>query len=71
MPALLSEHLRYNLVVSRRAKVREGRLIFRLHAIQRMYERGIAVEDVRLVLASGKTSGRTGYLARIYLSQMG
>ena len=30
------------------------RLIFRQHAIRRMFERGIGVEDVRAVLESGR-----------------
>lgn len=30
------------------------RLIFRLHAIQRMFQRGISVEDVREVLSFGE-----------------
>jgi len=32
------------------------RLVFRLHAIQRMFERQISVEDVRQVLSSGETT---------------
>jgi hypothetical protein len=32
-----------------------NKLIFRKHALQRMFQRGIAVEDVRAVLANGKT----------------
>ncbi len=31
------------------------KLIFRKHALQRMFQRSIAVEDVRAVLANGKT----------------
>ncbi len=31
-----------------------GRLVFWLHAIRRMYERKIGVEDVRQVVASGE-----------------
>jgi hypothetical protein len=31
------------------------RLIFRVHAIQRMYQRGISEEEVRLVLKTGET----------------
>ena len=31
------------------------RLVFRVHAIQRMFERGISDEDVRQVLETGKT----------------
>jgi hypothetical protein len=33
----------------------EQRLVFRVHAIQRMFERGIAKEDVRQALKAGKT----------------
>jgi hypothetical protein len=33
----------------------EQRLVFRVHAIQRMFERGIAKEDVRQALSTGKT----------------
>lgn len=32
-----------------------NKLIFRKHALQRMFQRGIAVEDVHFVLANGKT----------------
>lgn len=32
-----------------------NKLIFRKHALQRMFQRGISVEDVRWVLATGKT----------------
>lgn len=31
------------------------RLIFRKHAVQRMFQRGISVEDVRSALVTGKT----------------
>lgn len=31
------------------------RLVFRVHAIQRMYQRSISEEEVRTVLASGET----------------
>ena len=31
------------------------RLIFRVHAVRRMFERGISEEDVRAVLATGET----------------
>jgi len=34
--------------------VQAGRLIFRLHAIRRTYERGIGVEDVRYVVETGE-----------------
>jgi len=33
----------------------EPRLIFRVHAIQRMFERGITAADVRHVVATGDT----------------
>jgi hypothetical protein len=33
----------------------DNRLIFRKHAVQRMFQRGISVEDVRKVLSAGKT----------------
>jgi hypothetical protein len=33
----------------------EQRLVFRVHAIQRMFERGIAKENVRQALSTGKT----------------
>jgi len=32
-----------------------NKLIFRKHALQRMFQRSIAVEDVHAVLANGKT----------------
>ena len=31
------------------------RLIFRVHAVRRMFERGVTVDDVRRVLATGDT----------------
>jgi len=31
------------------------RLVFRVHAVQRMFERGIAKEDIRQALKTGKT----------------
>lgn len=31
------------------------RLVFRVHAVQRMFERGVTVDDVRLVLTTGET----------------
>ncbi|MGH2404170.1 MAG: DUF4258 domain-containing protein [bacterium] len=34
------------------------RILFRVHAIQRMFRRGIAVEDVRAVLEAGETIER-------------
>ena len=33
----------------------EARLVFRLHAVKRIFQRAIAVSDVRAVLASGET----------------
>ena len=33
----------------------QRRLVFRVHAIQRMFERSIAKEDVRQALTTGKT----------------
>ncbi len=32
-----------------------SRIIFRVHALQRMFERGVTEEDVRHVLATGET----------------
>jgi hypothetical protein len=32
-----------------------GKIIFRTHAIQRMFQRSIGVEDVRHILSSGET----------------
>ena len=34
------------------------RLIFRVHALQRMFQRGISPEDIQHVLATGKTIER-------------
>jgi hypothetical protein len=31
-----------------------ARLVFRVHALERMFERGIGVDDVKMVLADGK-----------------
>jgi len=33
-------------------------IIFRVHALQRMFERGVTQEDVRHVLATGETIER-------------
>ena len=33
----------------------DRKLVFRLHALQRMFERAVTIEDVRIVLASGET----------------
>jgi len=35
--------------------MRIGRLIYRVHAIERMFNRGISADDVRQVLTSGET----------------
>ena len=32
-----------------------GKLVFRVHALQRMFERQIGVDDVRAVIDSGET----------------
>jgi hypothetical protein len=44
------------------------RLIFRVHAIQRVFQRGVTVEDVRQALATGETIENypddTPYLSR-------
>ena len=34
--------------------MRAGRIVFRVHALKRMFERRISVEDVRSVLACGE-----------------
>ena len=34
------------------------RLVFRVHALQRMFQRGVNEEDVRTVVATGKTIER-------------
>ncbi|HVA88349.1 MAG TPA: DUF4258 domain-containing protein [Chloroflexota bacterium] len=51
------------------------RLVFRLHAIQRMFERQISVEDVRQVLSSGETirdyPDDTPYPSRLMLGWRG
>jgi hypothetical protein len=36
-------------------ELRSMRTVLRIHAIQRMFERGISIEDVAAVLASGET----------------
>ena len=33
----------------------ENRLVFRVHAIQRMFERGITEKDIQVILKNGKT----------------
>ena len=52
-----------------------GRLVFRVHAIQRMYERRISEEDVRHVLATGEVIKEypedTPYPSRLILGWCG
>lgn len=51
------------------------RLIFRVHAIQRMFQRGVTVDDVRQVLATGETIENypddTPYPSRLVLGRLG
>jgi len=51
------------------------RLIFRVHAIQRMFQRGVTVDDVRQVLATGETIEKypddTPYPSRLVLGRIG
>ena len=51
------------------------RLIFRAHAIQRMFQRSVTVEDVRQVLATGETIENypddTPYPSRLVLGRQG
>lgn len=51
------------------------RLIFRVHAIQRMFQRGVTVEDIRQVLATGETienyPNDTPYPSRLVLGRPG
>ncbi|MCA1562860.1 MAG: DUF4258 domain-containing protein [Acidobacteria bacterium] len=50
------------------------RLIFRVHAIQRMFQRGVTVEDVRQVLTTGETIENypedTPYPSRLVLGRL-
>jgi len=50
-------------------------LLFRVHALQRMVQRGVTVEDVRQVLATGETieeySDDTPYPSRLVLGWVG
>jgi len=50
------------------------RLIFRVHAIQRMFQHGVTVEDVRQVLATGETIENypddTPYPSRLVLGRL-
>ncbi len=52
-----------------------ARIVFRVHAIQRMFERGITAEDVRDVLETGDTIERypddTPYPSRLVLGWRG
>lgn len=52
------------------------RLVFRVHAIERMFQRGVTVEDVRQVLATGETiqnypDDNTPYPSRLVLGRLG
>jgi hypothetical protein len=51
------------------------RLIFRVHAIQRMFQRRVTVEDVRQILATGETIENypddTPYPSRLVLGRLG
>jgi hypothetical protein len=53
----------------------EPRLIFRVHAVQRMFERGITVDDVRAVLTTGDViedyPNDTPYPSRLMLGWIG
>ena len=40
-----------------RNEMRVGKVTFRVHAIRRMFERGVTEEDVRLVLRNGEVIG--------------
>jgi hypothetical protein len=50
-------------------------LIFRVHAVQRMFERGVTASDVRAVLAAGETiedyATDTPYPSRLVLGWAG
>ena len=50
-------------------------LVFRVHAVRRMFERGISVEDVRAVIAIGETIATypddTPYPSRLILGWRG
>ena len=52
-----------------------SRLVFRVHAVQRMAERGVTVSDVRAVLATGETiedyRDDTPYPSRLVLGRAG
>ena len=53
----------------------EPRLIFRFHAVQRMFQRGISVRDVRAALETGETietySDDVPYPSRLVLGWVG
>ena len=40
-----------------RQALRDGRYVFKKHAMQRVVQRGITVEDAKLVLNTGKITG--------------
>ncbi len=52
-----------------------NRLVYRVHAIQRMYQRGIGEDEVRHVIATGETvedyPGDTPYPSRLVLGWSG
>ena len=51
------------------------KIIFRIHAIERMFERGIGVKDIRLALENGETienyADEAAYPGRLILSRRG
>ena len=51
------------------------RIIFRIHAIERMFERGIGVKDIHLALENGETienyPDESAYSGRLILAQRG
>src|SRR5262249_22051552 len=57
------------------SRLPEARLIFRFHAVQRMFQRGISVRDVRAALATGETietySDDAPYPSRLVLGWVG
>ena len=51
------------------------KIIFRIHAIERMFERGIGVKDIRAALENGETienyADEAAYPGRLILTQRG
>ena len=51
------------------------KIIFRIHAIERMFERGIGIKDIRLALENGETIENyvddAAYPGRLILAQRG